>query len=88
VGVSEGHQSPWLGLAAGSRTSAAGDADVGFSFDGSENGADCFISLGDLGGGESRGVAGLEDLPQPTLRFSEAQVPHEERYAPAREDAA
>lgn len=61
---------------------------MGFSFDGSENGADCFISVGDLGGGEFRGVAGLGDLPQPTLLFSEAQVPHEERYAPAREDAA
>lgn len=52
---------------------------MGFSFDGSENGADCFISVGDLGGGEFRGVAGLEDLPQPALLFSEAQTPHEER---------
>ena len=61
---------------------------MGFSFDDSENGAGCFISLGDLGGGEFSGVAGLEGLPQPTLLFSEAQVPHEERYAPARKDAA
>ena len=50
--ILEGHQSSWLGLAAGSRTSAAEGVDVGFSFGDSENGADCFISLGDLGGGE------------------------------------